>query len=99
MRRRREPGVLVIDLRPIARAVGKMVRALRGLTPSGQLEIRRARWGGNGTDARRWPDQWQSAVCSAWLHESCPSASRDLGCTCRCHRRSAVTTRPPAGAA
>ena len=47
------------------------------------LPYRRAFYGGNGTDA--YDPLWQSAVCSAWLHESCPDTDGSLQCTCTCH--------------
>lgn len=50
------------------------------------LHVRRRVFAGNGSDAHTHPDQWQSAVCSAWLHDSCPSDQHGLGCTCHCHR-------------
>lgn len=51
------------------------------------LPHKRAHHGGNAADARRWPDQRQSAVCSAWLHASCPSDAHRLDCTCTCHTK------------
>lgn len=59
----------------------------RQRSPAETLRLRRSAFGGNGADAKLWPEQWQSAVCSAWLHESCPSAHRGLGCTCGCHAK------------
>lgn len=47
------------------------------------LPYRRAFYGGNGSDAL--DPLWQSAVCSAWLHESCPDKDGSLQCTCACH--------------
>lgn len=45
----------------------------------------RAMVGGNRRDAL--DPLWQSAVCSAWLHEPCPDRGLGvLGCSCGCHR-------------
>lgn len=56
-----------------------------GLSVADQLAARRRIHGGNGSDAVRFPDQWQSTACTAWLHESCPSDEHDLHCTCTHH--------------
>ena len=84
-------GVITMDLRPFIAAFKKVGDAVAKLaeafTPEGRLRRDRHAHGGNGTDARRWPEMWQSASCSAWLHESCPSEAHCLGCTCGCHGR------------
>jgi hypothetical protein len=95
VRRHTKPvkGVIVLDLRPFAAAMARAARSIitafdnfaAAFTPAGRLRVARHQHGGNGTDARRWPDLWQSAPCSAWLHESCPSDAHALGCTCGCH--------------
>lgn len=77
----------------MADALGSLVAAFRPLwrprPPLTLAELRNA-FGGNGTDAIRWPDEYQTTVCSAWLCHSvpdiCPSDDHGLGCTCRCHR-------------
>lgn len=78
-----------IDLRPFQRALKAATRSiaaiLRGRTPAGRLERARVELGGNGSDARTWPDLWLSAVCAAWLCGSCPSDRHGLGCSCKCH--------------
>lgn len=61
-------------------------RSIRWGRPSRTaLERRRDYHGGNARDAHT--DQWQSAVCSAWLHDSCPSDAHRLSCSCTCHRK------------
>jgi hypothetical protein len=74
-------------IRQVGAALKRLTRSLGLDTPEGRLRWQRATHGGNGTDARTWPGEWQSASCSAWLHESCPSDQHGLGCTCGCHRR------------
>lgn len=95
MRRRTRSvkGVIVLDFRPFVSAINMVGKAIRNayegfaaaFTPAGRLRVARHQHGGNGTDARRWPEMWQSASCSAWLHESCPSDAHALDCTCGCH--------------
>lgn len=72
---------LTINADSIRRALHKFARSMY----RGTFADARARHGGNGTDARTWPEQWQSAACSAWLHTSCLSDRHRLGCTCTCH--------------
>lgn len=45
--------------------------------------------GGNQEDAARYPREWVSTICGAWLclagGETCPSDQYGLGCHCTCH--------------
>lgn len=50
------------------------------------LYYRRCEFGGNAYDAHKWPDQWQSVQCAAWLPD-CPSDEHDLRCTGARHSR------------
>lgn len=49
------------------------------------LPYRRYLYGGE--EEWVYHDEWMSTMCGAWLHESCPSDTYDLQCSCRCHRR------------
>lgn len=110
---KRKPGEVVVTfvvdttafqqaLSRAAEGLGAMVATLNrlayGQSPQARLAARRAAEGGNGSDARNWPDLWLSTACSVWLCRaepwSCPDArGAGLQCHCRCHQRAAVTTR------
>lgn len=72
-------GRLAVSIRVMARAAAESYQRATQIT----LPYRRAFYGGNGSDA--YDPLWQSAVCSAWLHESCPDKDGSLQCTCTCH--------------
>lgn len=87
---------IVRELRKAAVAAEHFAEAMAGVarligaattTTVGYLAQRRALVAGNGRDAITHPEMWQSAVCAAWLHDSCPSDRSHLSCTCTCHRR------------
>lgn len=50
---------------------------------------RRRRFGGMSTDARLYPERWQSTICAGLLCNitPCPSERYDLHCTHTCHER------------
>lgn len=54
-----------------------------------ELLQRRRRFGGMSTDARLYPERWQSTVCAGLLCSitPCPSERYDLHCSHTCHRR------------
>jgi hypothetical protein len=67
----------------------RITRLAHRHTQARALLARRRVLGGMGTDARNWPDQWQSTVCAGLICSltPCPSDENDLRCTCRCHER------------
>jgi hypothetical protein len=67
------------------RAAYDLVGLRRVFVRYDRLEAHRARYGGMTEDLRRWPDQWQSFYCAAFLHQQCPTEQYDLRCTCPCH--------------
>jgi hypothetical protein len=69
-------------------AVTKAIReAFFPVDPAVALAQRRARFGGMGGDAGRWPDQWYSMHCTAWLCAECPSDVHGLRCQCPHHKK------------
>lgn len=72
-------GQIRVAMEAMARAQAESIRRAQQTF----LPYRRASIGGNGSDA--WDPLWQSAVCSAWLHEPCPDIDGSLQCTCTCH--------------
>ena len=74
-------GKAVAEVGAILSRVGRSYAEAR----ASDLRERRTEHGGNGSDAARWPKEWQSSACSAWLHPVCPSDRFDLSCTCTCH--------------
>jgi hypothetical protein len=72
----------------VARNVAEGLARLWPTLRRAMLPALRAEHGGNGSDAYRYPDQWRSVVCGAWLcaaGDPCPSDEYRLGCTCKCH--------------
>jgi len=59
----------------------------RVASPGSSLYWRRVEGGGMATDAERWPDQWVTYHCAAFLCGDCPTADLDLQCNCPCHRK------------
>lgn len=59
----------------------------RVATPEASLYWRRVEGGGMAKDAKRWPDEWVTYHCAAFLCGSCPTAALDLRCNCPCHRK------------
>ena len=72
-------GHVAVAIKAMTRAYAESIERTMRLS----LPYRRATIGGNGSDA--WDPLWQSAVCSAWLHDSCPDTDGSLQCTCTCH--------------
>lgn len=72
-------GQIHVAIKAMTRAYVESVERAQRLF----LPYRRATIGGNGSDAH--DPLWQSAVCSAWLHDSCPDTDGSLQCTCNCH--------------
>lgn len=67
--------------------VVKAFRAAFPIAPEVRLAQTRARYGGMGEDAQRWPDRWYSTHCTAWLCGACPSDEHGLRCNCPHHRK------------
>lgn len=75
-------GQFQMAIRAMGASLRTLVRATHGIRGD-LLAYDRANIGGNGSDA--YSPLWQSAVCSAWLHESCPDTDGGLQCSCTCH--------------
>ena len=90
-----------VDVRPFMAAMANVTKALaeldheatrlraagRRFWSSHRLTDRRARHGGNSSEAA--DPQWQSTVCAGLLCSvaPCPSDTHSLHCTCTCHRK------------
>jgi hypothetical protein len=71
----------------VADAITQSVRHFVYRDEAYDLMIARRVYGGMGTDAERYPDEWLSMACAGLLCSlmPCPSDERDLQCHCRCH--------------
>lgn len=75
-------GQFQMAMRQMAENLRRFVRQTHAMRKD-LLAYERHTRGGNGSDA--YSPLWQSAVCSAWLHDSCPDTDGGLQCSCTCH--------------
>jgi hypothetical protein len=84
-RRKPEPGVIVLDLRPFWAAFRRIGEAYlsagRAIRDAFDKRLQARRRAGGAGDPRS--DDWQCGPCSGWLHGSCPGPVVDCRCTCQ----------------
>jgi hypothetical protein len=76
---------LTLQIKRIGAAFAHLSRTAAQWDADLLLERRRT-FGGNGRDAEKYPDEWQSIQCSSWL-PNCPSDEYDLRCNGTRHGR------------